>query len=224
MEGQTGVVRWLDDDTVIFSERNLDFEARDILAVVAGEPIDTTGDMSIHAISLATDPPQFTAIIDRPNTIVASPAVSPDGSLIAYQSNETGELEVYVERFPQGGGKTIITNGPEEGWAPGWSPAGDELFFRRVPDGAMMAAAVVDAASLRFSAPELLFYDERLPGFDIGVYAGLERDWDIAADGRFLMIMRPDRDEPAAEIAAGDSSVASPDVLILQNLLRDLPP
>ena len=43
----------------------------------------------------------------------AAPAVSPDGGWIAYDSNETGESEVYVQRFPGLGGKVTISTPAE---------------------------------------------------------------------------------------------------------------
>ena len=75
----------------------------------------------------------------------AVPAISPDGDWIAYDSNETGELEVYVQRFPGLGGKvTISTDG---GSQPLWSPDGRELFYRG-PRG-MMVVPVLETEPTR---------------------------------------------------------------------------
>ena len=42
----------------------------------------------------------------------AAPTVSPDGRWIAYDSNESGAPEVYVQRFPElGQRKTVSTDG-----------------------------------------------------------------------------------------------------------------
>jgi WD40 repeat protein len=55
--------------------------------------------------------------------IEASPAISPDGRLLAYNSNETGRFEVYVRPFPGGGdtwaGKWQVSTGG--GRLPVWS-------------------------------------------------------------------------------------------------------
>ena len=52
---------------------------------------------------------------------------SPDGHLVAYSSNASGRYEVYVRRFPDGGGKQRLSqNG---GWQPRWSRNGKELFY-----------------------------------------------------------------------------------------------
>ena len=61
---------------------------------------------------------------------------SPDGRWLAYHSNETGRLEIYLRPFPgPGGAKRISTTG---GASPRWRRNGRELFYR-TPDGRMMA-------------------------------------------------------------------------------------
>jgi len=53
--------------------------------------------------------------------------VSPDGKLIAYVSNESGNAEVYVQAFPGPGGKRQISNGG--GLDPRWSHDGRQLYY-----------------------------------------------------------------------------------------------
>ncbi len=55
-----------------------------------------------------------------------SAEISPDGRWIAYQSDESGQNEVYVQSFPVPGGKYQVTTGG--GIYGGWSPDG-KLFF-----------------------------------------------------------------------------------------------
>ena len=88
-----------------------------------------------------------------------SPAISPDGHWLAYSSNETGRFEIYVQRFPElGGRQTISTSG---GHSPLWSSDGRELYYLRTVDGppvAMMAVSIEGADSeLRAGQPEELF-------------------------------------------------------------------
>jgi Tol biopolymer transport system component len=52
---------------------------------------------------------------------------SPDGKWIAYQSNESGRFEVYVQPFPGPGGKTQVSI--EGGAQPRWQRDGRELFY-----------------------------------------------------------------------------------------------
>ena len=104
-------------------------------------------------------------------------AVSPDGRWLAYRSDESGRDEVYVQRFPELGGRVQIST--DGGTGPLWSPDGTELFYREGP--AMMAVAV-DGSGPAFSAgrPVRLFEGRYLDD--------LARNYDLAPDGRFLMI------------------------------------
>ncbi len=57
-----------------------------------------------------------------------APKISPDGSLLAYVSDESGESEVYLRTFPDTSGKWIVS--PAGGTEPVWAPSGRELFYR----------------------------------------------------------------------------------------------
>jgi len=107
-----------------------------------------------------------------------NPQISPDGRWIAYASNESGQLEIYVRPFPKvdSGRWTISTGGGDQ---PRWSPNGRELFYRS--GEAMMAVPVSTEPAFKAGAPEKLFQ---------GNYASfLGHMWDLSPDGkRFLMI------------------------------------
>ena len=108
-----------------------------------------------------------------------SPALSPDGAWIAYTSDETGQLEVCAQRFPELGGKVSISVGP--GRHPVWAPDGRSLYFS-APDG-IRAVPVEPAESLRADSGEILFDDRTHYG------RATLRDWDLSPDGRqFLML------------------------------------
>jgi len=70
---------------------------------------------------------------------------SPDGRWIAYQSNESGRDEVYVQPFPGPGGRFQISLGG--GVSPTWSRTKQELFYG-APDRRIMIVpyTVVDRA------------------------------------------------------------------------------
>ena len=65
-------------------------------------------------------------------------ALSPDGRWLAYNSDESGQHQVYVRPFPDvdSGRWQVSTDGGE--W-PVWNPAGSELFYRG-PTGVMALA------------------------------------------------------------------------------------
>jgi Tol biopolymer transport system component len=111
--------------------------------------------------------------------IAAAPTVgetlarfSPDGTLIAYVTNETGREEVYVRPFSQAGGRVPISvNG---GRRPIWSADGRELFFWERDH--LMSATIVRDPSIRVTSQKLLFS------------GAFEWDFDVTKDDRFLMI------------------------------------
>ena len=69
--------------------------------------------------------------------------ISPDSRWAAYSTDESGELEVYVSRFPAGGAKTRISSAG--GNHPRWRRDGKELFYLS-PDGKIVAADITSAA------------------------------------------------------------------------------
>src|SRR5262249_25279903 len=53
--------------------------------------------------------------------------ISPDGKWVAYQSNESGDWEIYVTTFPTAAGKWQVSRGG--GTQPRWRADGKELFY-----------------------------------------------------------------------------------------------
>jgi hypothetical protein len=110
----------------------------------------------------------------------AAPAVSPDGRWLAYHSAESGQREIYVQRFPELGARTTVSTGG--GAQPQWSEDGRELFYRTL-GGGMMAVSVETEPAFR-----VLGDAERL--FDRPYFLfGSRRTYDVSSDGqRFLMV------------------------------------
>ena len=112
------------------------------------------------------------------------PRFSPDGHWLAYTSNETGRAEIYVQAYPESVARHQVT--VDGGFAAVWSRDGRELFFW---NRAQMFALPVNITH-GFSAgkPVRLFESryvaDRLAGFP----------YDVAPDGRFLMI-KPSEEE-----------------------------
>lgn len=110
------------------------------------------------------------------------PAISPDGTWIAYSSNRTGRFEIYIERFPDLGERQIVsTNGGVE---PLWAPSGKEIFYRSI-DGRRMLAVPFDPQSAVPGRAAMLFegsYASYLSGLPF-------RSYDLSPDGRrFVMV------------------------------------
>jgi Tol biopolymer transport system component len=116
----------------------------------------------------------------RPVSVAQTPAAesqgrfSPDGRWIAYQSNESGQYEIYVQRFPNpGDGKLqVSTSG---GTTPRWRRDGRELFYRA--NGRLMAVPItLSSPRVEVGTAVVLFSDPR----------GASQ-YDVTADGqRFL--------------------------------------
>ena len=81
---------------------------------------------------------------------------SPDGRWLAYVSDLSGMNEVYVNSFPDPGGRRQVSI--DGGTEPVWSPDGTELFYRN--GAALMAAAVETTPDFRVRSREVLFVDD----------------------------------------------------------------
>ena len=57
------------------------------------------------------------------------PTWSPDGRSIAYSSNQSGNLDIWVQAVG-GGGAVQVTKDPSNDWQPDWSPDGNHIAFR----------------------------------------------------------------------------------------------
>jgi serine/threonine-protein kinase len=122
------------------------------------------------------------------------PDWSPDGRWLAYASNESGRTEVYVQPYPGPGPRLVVSrNG---GSSPAWAHGGRELFYL-APDAdeqvAMMAVPVTTTPTFSAGMPHKLF-DGRFQMSSV-------RSYDVAEDGRFVMIQPGPRvPSPATQI------------------------
>jgi serine/threonine-protein kinase len=114
--------------------------------------------------------------------------VSPDGRWIAYESNATGQFEIYTRPFPMvGDGQWQISTAG--GTRPLWGSNGRELFYV-APNGALMSVSVESRGAWHAGTPAQVVAASYLT---IG-FAGVQtvftgRSYDVSADGtRFLMI------------------------------------
>jgi serine/threonine-protein kinase len=133
------------------------------------------------------------------------PSLSPDERWLAYVSNRTGAAEVWVRRYPDGAPVRVSRSGGEE---PVWSRNGHELFYRR--DDTILAVAVEKTGeALSFKAPVELFTEPsyfRIPGT-------IFRSYDVAPDGRFLMIQRA---------AGANRPVESDSIVLIENCIEEV--
>jgi serine/threonine-protein kinase len=119
-----------------------------------------------------------------------NPAFSRDGRWLAYVSSESGTNEVYVRPFPGPGRRLQVST--DGGFEPVWSRNGRELFYRR--GDAMMAATITTEPVPTAGSPRPLFK---------GTYAATDTGgagYDVAMDGRFLMVQPVEAPQPATSI------------------------
>lgn len=104
----------------------------------------------------------------------ASPALSPDGTWIAYDADESGRREVYLQRIGSPHRTQISSAGGDH---PSWSADGRAIYFH---EGVRFVRVPIDAGgSPHAGSREILF--ERQDAFVVGV----------APDGRLLLERRP---------------------------------
>jgi Tol biopolymer transport system component len=130
------------------------------------------------------------------------PALAPNGRWLAYVSNRTGRAEIWVQGYPDGVALRVSTNG---GYEPLWSADGRELYF--LQGNALMAVAVETEGAFSFAAPEQLF-----AGSYLAASTPFASSYDVAKDGRFLMITLP-----------GTSTAAAPaSIVVVENWAEEL--
>jgi serine/threonine protein kinase len=110
---------------------------------------------------------------------------APNGKWVAYQSYESGRSEIYVQAFPGPGSQWLVsTNG---GHSPRWARSGSELYYIAA-DGKLMAVSVrPNADTFVAGTPTALFQTRLEFGRFNGGCSYCTMEYDVAADGRFLM-------------------------------------
>jgi Tol biopolymer transport system component len=133
---------------------------------------------------------------------LAHPAISPDGRWMAYDSDESGRVEVFIQSFPDPRRRRWKVS-PVQGSEPMWTRGGRELVYRSA-DSVMVVA--VDLQAGTSTLPRLLFagpYPDN-PGWT------RPRSYDVSADGeRFLMTRLP-------------ANRASPKIAVVLNWFEEL--
>jgi Tol biopolymer transport system component len=123
----------------------------------------------------------------KPLPVVTSPfmepagAFSPDGRFVAYQSNESGRWEIYVQSFPNAAGKWQVSN--TGGLDVSWSADGRQLTYRAL-DQKLMAVDVQAGEVFAAGIPRQLFLASVMPGTSRNKYA-------VSADGKRFLFVAP---------------------------------
>jgi serine/threonine-protein kinase len=132
--------------------------------------------------------------------------VSPNGRWLAYEADDTGLFEVYVKPFPDvdSGRWQVSMNG---GTRPVWARDGRELFYL-AQDGAVMRVAVTGGPTWTGGLPTKVLDGRYLASLG-GNY---QRNYDIAPDGRFLMMKE----------GISDATGVPPQIVVVENFDEEL--
>ena len=131
--------------------KNVDDWTRDGRAIVFEQPDPTTGwDLWLLPIEGERKPVPY--IRSRFNERFSS--MSPDGKWLAYQSDESGKSEVYVQSFPTPGNKYQVSTAG--GFGAFWSITGKEMLVFTL-DGTVQAADVQTSPNFKLGALHTLF-------------------------------------------------------------------
>jgi len=111
--------------------------------------------------------------------------VSPDGRWLAYEANDSGQLEIYVRPYPDvTSGRWRVSSGG--GTQPLWSRSGRELFYAS-PANALMRVSVERSSSWVATTPTMVLKDGSL----ITLSGNPGRSYDVSPDGQRFLVLRP---------------------------------
>jgi Tol biopolymer transport system component len=156
--------------------------SRDGKFVLYQRPGDKTG----QDLWLAPQSTDAAGEPQKPFPYLASPfnegngAFSPDGHWIAYESDESGKPEVYVQGFPQTTQKLRISIGG--GTDAAWSKNGGELFYLAADRNLMAVPYRATLTTFEPGAGKVLF---PIPGNVV------RRSYAMSGDGRRFLIAKP---------------------------------
>ena len=135
----------------------------------------------------------------QPKPFLATPfnenqaAISPDGRWVAYSSNESVNVEVYLRSFPGAMGKSLVSVN-RGGILPRWRADGKELYWRDFEGMIYAAKLELRGTESKIERPEALF---RVQG-----EAGLLASFEPSPDGRKFLIQESEgEDRPDLPLA-----------------------
>jgi len=134
--------------------------------------------LSLWAVPVAGDA-QPVAVVQPPSqrSNIYGYRISPDGRLVAYISDESGQNELYITTFPEGKGKWKVSSGGAS--YPRWSGNGKEVFFNNLNDDFFSCPLTFKGSEIEVGTPQRLFHAS-MPG--IGV------PYDVSVDGQRVLV------------------------------------
>ena len=121
-----------------------------------------------------------------PQSNLSSYRISPDSHWVAYESDESGQSEIYITTFPEGKGKWRVS--ANTGAYPAWSADGKQLFFKDLTDNIFVCTVTSKGSESEVGAPQRLFHAAS-PGIGIS--------FDVFSDGKRLLVNHSQDEAPA---------------------------
>jgi hypothetical protein len=110
------------------------------------------------------------------------PYLSPDGSHIVYNSNRTGQLEVFVTSFPEPGREIQISS--EGGYVAQWREG--EIVYNDIDSESFWSVPVTTSPELTIGNPERLFSEDEV---EVIVHRPASFDFAVTPDAnRFIFV------------------------------------
>jgi serine/threonine-protein kinase len=147
-----------------------------------------SGRRTVGRLDLDSTPPRVEVVVDSGKDRIAQlPSISPDGRWLAYESNELGRSEVYVQSYPSATARVQVSR--DGGGRPMWTRGGDALYF--VAGSAIMRSRISTNPALRAEIPDVILNDPLVGQFGAG-----NKPFAVAPDGRILAIREDDSVRP----------------------------
>jgi Tol biopolymer transport system component len=152
----------------------------------------TTGARDIVIMSLAEPEPAIEPLIATPASEFA-PSVSPDGNWLAYISDEAGQPQLYIRRFPDGVDLPVSRDFAQ---GPVWARDSSELYFQGEHEDVLTLMAVKVTENAATGAPDLAALEPLFPLRTVSritridayrVSTDVGTTFDVLPDGRFIM-------------------------------------
>jgi serine/threonine-protein kinase len=139
--------------------------------------VDLTGDKKPHEFLTS----EFDELLPR---------LSPDGKWLAYSSNQSGAIEVYVKAFPGPSGRWQVST--EGGSEPVWARTGDRLFYRKGRQ--LVVATLQTTPGFAVLGREVLFEADYATDL-------LHANYDVAPNGKEFVMLAPTGDVAQVVVA-----------------------
>ena len=157
---------WSRDGRFLLCERTAGGNGLDLMTIDMSQPADRRTPVPYVATRFAESHGRF----------------SPDGRFVAYTSNASGQDEVWVESFPVGNGKWMVSR--DGGSQPRWRRDGKEIFYYSADNKITSVPVKLDAGFVP-GAPQ--------PLFEVFLHRAIGWQYDASVDGQRFFIIKSDR-------------------------------